>query len=398
MGGLLTKLDWLSEVIPSTPLKLAVSLLAVAVVIVVLLSYRRFHTWVCRRSRPLYADIVSMTLLIGVSLACLGIVTGVWGRVGEVQQLSTTLPLGSAAIPRAIFSFLLLVVTVIVTRFVRRVIEEIFGSSSTVTAHQRKITHRLSQVILWSVSLVVVLGVWVDDLGGLLVGAGFLGIIVGMAARQTLGTMLAGFVLMFARPFEIGDWIEVEDDEGVVTDISIVNTQLRSFDGEYIMIPNDVIASSMVTNRSRRGRLRLEIDVGVDYATDIDRAITLAEEAIDDVEQAMSAPSPQVVTRSFGDSAVVLAARFWIDKPSARRYWQARTAAISAIKRAYEAEDITIPFPQRELSGRDEAGGFRIADERRATTSEQSGETGQSSDIDGDGTTQEHRMTTPEEN
>ncbi|QLG48127.1 mechanosensitive ion channel family protein [Natrinema halophilum] len=392
MSGLLTGLDWLSEAIPSATLKLAVSLVAVAIVVSVLLSYRRFHAWVCQRTKPLYADVISMTLLIGICFVCLGVVTGVWGRMEEVQQLYSELDLNSNVIPRAIFSFLLIVVTVIITRFVRRLIEEVFGSSSAVTAHQRKVTHRLSQVIIWSVSLVVVLGVWIEDLGSLLVGAGFLGIIVGMAARQTLGTMLSGFVLMFARPFEIGDWIEVEDNEGVVTDISIVNTQLRSFDGEYIMIPNDVIASSMVTNRSKRGRLRLEIEVGVDYATDVDRAITLAEDAIDDIEQALSAPAPQVVTKSFGDSAVVLSARFWIDKPSARRYWRARTEAIGAIKRAYEAEDITIPFPQRELSGRAETGGFRIADEQERSVGSQTGENGS------DEARQEHRMTTPEEN
>ncbi len=390
MSGLLTGLDWLSEAVSTTELKLAVSFAAVGLVVAVLLSYRRLHALIAERARPLYADIAATSLLIAVCLTSLAVVTGVWGRVDEVRNLYATTGLGGDAVAKAIFSFLLLVVTVIVARFVSRVIEEVVGSSSAVTAHQRKVTHRLSQVVIWTVSLVVVLGVWIDDLGSLLVGAGFLGIIVGMAARQTLGTMLAGFVLMFARPFEIGDWIEVENDEGIVTDISIVNTRVRSFDGEYIMIPNDVIASSTVTNRSKRGRLRLEIDVGVDYGTDVDRAIDLATEAVANIDETLSAPSPQVVAKSFGDSAVVLAVRFWIDKPSARRYWRARTAAINAIKEAFEAEDVKIPFPQRELSGRAETGGFRIADEQPAEPTTQAS--------DGDGTAQEHRMTTPEEN
>ncbi|MDS0474990.1 mechanosensitive ion channel family protein [Natrinema sp. 1APR25-10V2] len=388
MSGLLTGLDWLSETVRTTELKLAVSFAAVGLVVAVILSYRRLHALIAERARPVYADIASTSLLIGACLTSLAVVTGVWGRGDEVRNLYATTGLGGDAVAKAIFSFLLLVVTVIVTRFVSRVIEEVVGSSSAVTAHQRKVTHRLSQVVIWTVSLVVVLGVWIDDLGSLLVGAGFLGIIVGMAARQTLGTMLAGFVLMFARPFEIGDWIEVEDDEGIVTDISIVNTRVRSFDGEYIMIPNDVIASSTVTNRSKRGRLRLEVDVGVDYGTDVDRAIDLATEAVENIDETLSAPSPQVVAKSFGDSAVVLSVRFWIDKPSARRYWRARTAAINAIKEAFEAEDVKIPFPQRELSGRAETGGFRIADEQPTEPTKQAG----------DGTAQEHRMTTPEEN
>ncbi|WP_408958081.1 mechanosensitive ion channel family protein [Natrinema sp. 74] len=388
MSGLLTRAGWLSELFPTMPLKLAVSAAAVGLVLAVLLSYRRVHAWLTDRARPLYADIVSMTLLIGTCALSLAVVTGVWGQTDDIQQLSAELNLGGRAVPHAILSFILFVVTVIVTRFVRRVIEEVLDSTAAVTEHQRQITHRLTQVVIWSVSLVVILGIWIKDLGSLLVGAGFLGIVLGMAARQTLGTMLAGFVLMFARPFEIGDWIEVDGDEGVVTDISIVNTQVRSFDGEYIMIPNDAIASSTVTNRSKRGRLRLEVDVGVDYATDVDRAIDLATEAVTEIDETLSAPSPQVVAKSFGDSAVVLAVRFWIDKPSARRYWRARTAAINAIKEAFEAEDIKIPYPQRELSGRDETGGFRVADERATEPSTRVG----------DGTTREHRMTTPEEN
>jgi small-conductance mechanosensitive channel len=389
MFELLTELDWLSEAVPTTELKLAVSLAAVGSVVAVLFSYRRLHMWLSERARPLYADIVSMSLLIVTCLGSIAVTTGVWGRTNEIQQLYSNLGLGSDAVARALFSFLLLVITVIVTRFVARLIEEVFNSSTAVTAHQRKVTHRLSQVIIWSVSIVVVLGIWIEDLGSLLVGAGFLGIVLGMAARQTLGTVLSGFVLMFARPFEIGDWVEVEDDEGIVTDISIVNTQLRSFDGEYIMIPNDVIASSTVTNRSKRGRLRLEVEVGVDYGTDVERAADLAEQAIDEVDEAIAAPSPQIVGKSFGDSAVVLGVRFWIDKPSARRHWKARTAAINAIKRAFEAEDIKIPYPQRELSGRAETGGFQIADESEATPAAEN--------ATADDNARGQQMTTPEE-
>ncbi|ELY79789.1 mechanosensitive ion channel family protein [Natrinema pallidum] len=385
MLGLVTGFDWLSDLFPTTTLKIAVSVGAVGLVVAMLLAYQRIHAWVAERARPLYADIVAMALLISACAVSTAVVTGVWGRGDEIQRLYTELDPGGDAVPRAVFSFILLVLTVIVTRFVRRVIEEVMDSTAAVTEHQRQVTHRLSQVIIWSVSLVVILGIWIEDLGSLLVGAGFLGIVLGMAARQTLGTVLAGFVLMFARPFEIGDWIEIEDDEGIVTDISIVNTRVRSFDGEYIMIPNDVIASSMVTNRSKRGRLRLEVEVGVDYGTDVERAADLAEDAVADIDEVLSAPSPQVVGKSFGDSAVVLGVRFWIDKPSARRYWMARTAAIDAIKRTFEGEDIKIPFPQRELSGRAESGGFRIADERSASDGR-------------DETGREHRMTTLEEN
>ncbi|MFP8954236.1 mechanosensitive ion channel family protein [Natrialbaceae archaeon A-arb3/5] len=380
MSEVLTGLDWLADTIEATELRLAVTVAAAGLLLVVLLTYRRFQQWLGDRTRPLYGDIASTALLIGTCLFSLAVVLGVWGQTDTIRESYAELELGSELLARGIVSFILIIGTFILTRFVKRIVDELLGSASAVTDHQREITHRLAQVIIWSVSLVIVLGVWIDDLGGLLVGAGFLGIVVGMAARQTLGTVLSGFVLMFARPFEIGDWIEVEDRQGIVTDISIVNTRLRSFDGEYIMIPNDVISSSVVTNRSKRGRLRIEIDVGVDYESDVECAAELAESTVSELEHTLSAPGPQVITKQFGDSSVLLGVRFWIDRPSARRHWQARTAAINAIKAAFEDDGIKIPYPQRELSGRAETGGFRIAGDGPEPPSDERADIGDTTD------------------
>jgi len=352
MFDVLVGLDDVFGSVESTQLRILLTAGAVGLLVAVLLSYRQLQSWVSERTRPLYGDVVSTTVLVGTCLITLTVVLGVWGQTGTVLEAIPEGGIGEDMIPNAIASFILLVGTVILTRFVGRVIDELLGSTSAVTDHQREVTHRVMQVLVWSVSLVVVLGVWIDDLSGLLVGAGFLGIVVGMAARQTLGTVLAGFVLMFARPFEIGDWVVIDDDQGIVTHISIINTQIQTFDGEYVMIPNDVISSSMVTNRSKRGQLRIEIDVGVDYETDIERASELARSTVVDLEYSLAGPSPQVVTKSFGDSAVLLGVRFWIDRPSARRHSLARTAAINALKREFQAAGISIPYPQRQLSQR----------------------------------------------
>ncbi|WP_394739691.1 mechanosensitive ion channel family protein [Natronococcus roseus] len=358
-----TGLDWLADVFQATPLRIAVTLVAIGALVAVVLSFQRLQERLEERIRPLYSDIVSTAVLVGTFLLALATIVGVWGQTDQLRFIATEYDIGGDAVARAVVTFVIAVSALIVTRVVHRLIDEVLGSASAVTDHQREVTHRLSQVIILSVSVIVILALWIDDLGGLLVGAGFLGIIIGMAAQQVLGTILAGFVLMFARPFEIGDWIEVEGDQGIVTDISIINTHIRSFDGEFIMIPNDVIASEVVTNRSKQGRLRVEIDVGVDYAADVERASELAVETVADLEKSIDAPSPQVVTKSFGDSSVVFGVRFWIDKPSARRHAEARTAAIHAIKATFEREGIKIPYPQRELTGRAETGGFRVANE-----------------------------------
>jgi len=357
-------LSWLSESVTTTNGRFAATLAVVALLVFVVLSYRDIRDWLGTRIKPLYADLLVSTLLVAVVGLAVTVIIGVWELTDEIAQLYAQLELGGQELSKAIFSFIILFVTFIVVRVALRLVHNLLGSSSAVTRHQEEVTHRLTQVIIWLVALIVVLGVWVDDLGGVLVGAGFLGIVVGMAARQTLGGILAGFVLMFSRPFEIGDWIEVESFEGIVTDISIINTRIQSADGEYIMIPNDVVVSKAVTNRSRRGRLRLEVEVGVDYTTDIEHASQVAKEAVSDIsgEDIMTVPEPRIVSKSFDNSAVTLGVRFWIDSPTARKRSNAMTAAIGAIKRQFAAEGIKIPYPQRELSGRAETGGFRVAD------------------------------------
>ena len=363
----LAELDRLAETLTSPLQRAAVTVAAVAVLAILLTRSRGLQRWLADHVRPLYADIIVTGLVVGTAMAVLGVVLGTWGEAGEIHRIYADLDLGGEGIARGVFSLLLIVGTYIFTRFVKRVIHDVLESAPSVTDHQREVTYRVTQASIWAVAGVIVLGVWIDDLSSILIGAGVLGVVIGMAAQKTLGSIVSGFVLMFSRPFEIGDWIEVEDHEGIVSDISIVNTRIQSFDGEYVIVPNDVISSDVVINRSKRGRLRIEIEVGVDYTSDIERAQRVALEAVEDLEHALSAPTPRVATKRFADSAVVLGVRFWIDAPTARRRNQATTDGVQAIKAAFQREGVKIPFPQRELSGRAETDGFRVTHEDEQT-------------------------------
>ncbi|RLM89883.1 mechanosensitive ion channel family protein [Halobellus sp. Atlit-38R] len=287
-------------------------------------------------------------------------IVAVWGLSAELLGVFGD-NYGPETLVRVGISVLFLIGAYTMTGLVRQLIEEIAETRSSLGEHEREIAFRIGQVTLYLLAFTIVLSLWRVNVGGILVGAGFLGIVVGMAARQTLGALIAGFVLMFSRPFEIGDWIQVGEYEGIVTDITIVNTRIQTFDGEYVMIPNDVVSSESLVNRSRKGRLRIEVEVGVDYDADPERAAKVAQKAVSGLDDPMSVPTPQVVLKRLGDSAVVLGVRYWIDNPSARRKWRSQTAVIGAVKEALEAEDIKIPFPQRELTGREEAGGFVLA-------------------------------------
>ncbi|MFB6194717.1 MAG: mechanosensitive ion channel family protein [Haloplanus sp.] len=313
------------------------------------------------RSTLKLAVSAAVTLLTGGGIVA---VVLIWNLTGPLERSYRNLGLQDVA-GRVLLAIVVLAATYALTGFIGRIIGEFTGKRSSISEHQREILYRITQVALYTLALLVVVGLFTQNLGNLLVGAGFLGIVVGMAARQTLGAVLAGFVLMFSRPFEIGDWVQVGDREGIVTDITIVTTRIQTFDGEYVMIPNDEVNGQPVINRTRKGRLRIEVEVGVDYDNDPGRAADIALDAVDGLDEILQVPTPQVVGKRFGDSAIVLGVRVWIDNPSARRMWRARTAVIEAVTDAFDDEGIKIPFPQRELMGRAEEGGFAIAGEER---------------------------------
>ncbi|WP_280535703.1 mechanosensitive ion channel family protein [Halopenitus sp. POP-27] len=324
----------------------------VAVVVVVRFLVRRYRS---RQDGDLgTTKRLTLSSVIAASTAA-GVLTvvGLWGLGDQLVAAYGSLELAEQ-VPNIVLAVIVLGGAYALTDFFGQIIREVVSTGKTVSTHQKQIIYRLTQLAVYSLAGLIVIGLFTDNLGNLLVGAGFLGIVVGMAARQTLGSVLAGIVLMFSRPFEIGDWIEFEENEGTVTEITVFHTRIQTFDGEYVTIPNDRIANNPIIDRSRKGRLRIEVEVGIDYDDDPDHAADVAQEAMADLDDVRTAPRPKVVAKRFGDSSVVLGARFWIDQPSARKRWRTQTAVISALHDAFRKEGITIPFPQRTHGARSE--------------------------------------------
>jgi len=298
------------------------------------------------------SDFFLRTLQIGVlGGAVIGLFV-IWGQanlaVGAVEYVFISLPVfGQVAITGGIFLF-----AYIAADLFEQTIRDLGEDANRITDHQQEVLTRMGNLAILVFAIAAVLTLWGLNLSGLLVGAGFLGIVVGMAARQTLGSMVAGFVLMFSRPFTIGDWVEVGENEGIITEITIMNTRMRNFDGESIIIPNDIVSNHAVINRSEQGHLRLRVEIGIDYDADPDHAEEVAVEAISAVDAVADSPPPAVVPTGFGDSAVILEMRFWINRPTPPRKWRATREVINRVKQRFEEEGIKIPFPQRELSDR----------------------------------------------
>lgn len=349
--------DWIQGLTPTTETQLALTVGVVAAALLLAFISGRLRAALEDRYDPAVVEAVQALLLGTAALGGMTVIAATWRASDEVARAVRVLELDAVLL---VLSAFVAVSAYGITRLTRRFIRGFAAGSSAFSSHQREIAHHVVQVVVFILAGLVVLSLWNVDVGNLLLGAGVLGIVLGLAARQTLGAVLAGFVVLFSRPFEVGDWVIIDDREGVVREITIVNTRIQTFDGETVMIPNDAVTSTEVVNRSRKGRLRVNVEVGVDYTTDLDRAVEVAEDAMTGLDQVRRSPSPHAVVSEFDDSAVVLRLRFWIADPSARRYWRARSAVVAAVKQGFEDAGISIPFPQRELSGRARQGGLAV--------------------------------------
>lgn len=323
--------------------------------------------WLGRRLKDRYSpdavEVVQSAVVTVSAVLISGFLVAVWRVSNEVLEALGFLSVTPEDGIKALVTLIVFAGGVTVTRLTKRSIK--YGSSRvTITPHQREVAHHAIQIGVLVPTTMFVVALWGIPVSNIFLGAGVLGIVIGFAARKTLSGILSGFVILFSRPFEVGDWIRVSEREGIVTDITVYNTQIRTFNEEHVIVPNDTVTQNEVVNYSRTDRLRLETTVGVDYETDIDAAARVAVGAMERVDAVATQPPPDVIRQEFADSAIMLRLRYWITTPTVQTKWRAQNAVVGAVKSAFETEDIKIPFPQRELTGREEAGGVRIVDDR----------------------------------
>ncbi len=184
------------------------------------------------------------------------------------------------------------------------------------------------------------------DTSGLLVAGGVLGIILGFASQSIVGNLIAGIFLMLERPIKIGDAVNINDNFGMVEDVNILSTIIRTFDGVYMRIPNQTVFTTNITNFVVNKGRRFEYSIGIRYSDDADKAARVIKELIDEQPFALVNPSPSVFVDTLGDSSVNLIVRVWAP---ATEWFDLRTKLLWLIKARLEANDIQIPFPQRRL-------------------------------------------------
>jgi small-conductance mechanosensitive channel len=186
------------------------------------------------------------------------------------------------------------------------------------------------------------------DLSGLAVIFGLLSVGIGFGLQNVTSNFVAGLILLFERPIKVGDRVTVGGTEGDVIAINMRSTTINSLNNISIIVPNSEFISSQVVNWSHRDlKVRLDIDVGVSYQSDLDTVLRSLEEVGREHKGTMDDPAPQVLLMEFGDSSWNMQLRVWLT--DARYWYRTRSELNCAIVRKFRENGVEIPFPQRDL-------------------------------------------------
>ncbi|GAA4243549.1 MULTISPECIES: mechanosensitive ion channel family protein [Winogradskyella] len=255
------------------------------------------------------------------------------------------------SIPNLILAILVMVAAYFTAKYVSRLVIRLIDKRVEQESIKGAIS-RVSAVIVVALGLFMALGVL--NLGkaltSLLAGAGVVGLAIGLALQGTLANTFAGLILSFRKKIQIGHWVETTGYSGEVMDINLKDFTLKEADNNIVIIPNKTILDNPLKNYSLTTKMRVFIECGVGYESDLEKVEQLTKEVIANTfDQVETAENVEFYYTEFGDSSINYLCRFWIDAENMLEKLRAKTKAIIEIKKAYDKEGINIPFPIRTL-------------------------------------------------
>jgi len=297
---------------------------------------------------PSSERVISFTIWGIVLLHFTGVLPELWAELDAMA-----IPVGNKQV--SVFELLKGAVVVILTvsgcLWLSGVVEQRLQKAAKVDSSVRVVISKLVRALLLTVGVLVALQAVGIDLTLLTVFGGALGVGIGLGLQKLASNYIAGFTILLDRSIRMGDRITVDKYSGIVAKLTSRYVIVRSPDGVEAVVPNETLVTTIVLNHSRAKReIRLGLPVHVAFDTDIDRALRLMEAAaLTEPRVLKNAPNaPKALLVRFAESGIDLELGVWIEDPDSGQL-DLRSALNHAIWRAFQANGIRIPFPQREL-------------------------------------------------
>ncbi|HEX4497947.1 MAG TPA: mechanosensitive ion channel family protein [Thermoanaerobaculia bacterium] len=222
-------------------------------------------------------------------------------------------------------------------------------------SHSEQVNRLLGQTVFLGfmvAGLFVALGIvgLQKTVASLLAGAGILGLALGFAFQDIAANFMAGIYLSIERPFRAGNLIQTKEIQGIVNRVHLRWTEIHIPQGQVVMVPNKQVFENPITNFTAPGERRVDLKAGVSYSDDLDKVRRVAVEAIGAVSTRKPDKEVELFFQEFGDSSINFVVRFWIAFTSKQSdYLRAQSEAIERLKKAFDENGITLPFPTQTL-------------------------------------------------
>ena len=205
------------------------------------------------------------------------------------------------------------------------------------------------KVILWIALILYAMRLLDIPLGSAVALLSAAGVAIGLAIQDSIANVANGLVMIMTRPFRVGDYVQIGDDEGTIEELRLMNTVLSTVENKKLILPNKAVFSSRIVNYNTNPTRRIEFIFSVDYSTDLDKAIEITRRACASCPTVLKTPALRVELSRAASSSLEILAWVWC---SSREYWNTYFNVERAVYDAYKKEHIDIPFDQIAVSMR----------------------------------------------
>jgi len=245
-----------------------------------------------------------------------------------------------------VFFLVVILISWILSKAVGKAVKKAVANLKSASELLKDFIANVSRKTILLVGFVIALSMLEVNIGPLLAAIGAAGFILGFALQGTLSNFAAGIMILIYRPYDVGDLIDVGGTFGKVDAMTIVSTTLRKPDNQKVVIPNNMIWGDIITNITGTSKRRVDLVFGIGYSDDIAKAQKILEDILARHESVLKDPEPVVKVHELGDSSVNFVVRPWVETDN---YWDVYWDITRAVKERFDAEGVSIPFPQRDV-------------------------------------------------
>lgn len=261
--------------------------------------------------------------------------------------LDKAIELGMTYLPKVVLAIITLIVGFWIIKRIGKGMNAVLGHQA-IDASLQKFLTSLVDVLLKILLLVAVAGMVGIETTSFIAMLGAIGLAVGLALQGSLGNLAGGVLILFFKPYRVGDIIEAQGHMGRVHDIQIFTTILVTYDNQRIVIPNGLMSNGCIKNIFCEPQRRVDIEFGISYGDSIEEARAAIQSVIDSDDRILSGDKfdPNIFVSAHADSSINMLTRVWVNSED---YWPVYFGLFEQVKYAFDKAGITIPFPQRDV-------------------------------------------------